>query len=149
MLKINKKVEYALMVLKYISNNQEKQELFSARDISSNLNIPFDTTSKVLQILTKNELVKSTQGISGGYILNCDLRKVNYFYINKLIDEKITKTQCETKNCNLEASCNIKSPVSKLNSFMNDYFKQISLWDLFFDSEYKLIDMIDHKVQAK
>ena len=52
MIRISKKLEYALMALKFISNS--KLKLVTAREISDKSNIPYDLLSKILQKL-KNE----------------------------------------------------------------------------------------------
>ena len=51
MLKITKKVEYALISLKFIWEEKSRGELTTAREICSKFNLPFDTTSKVMQAM--------------------------------------------------------------------------------------------------
>ena len=45
MIRISKKVEYALMALKFISDSDHK--LVTAREISDKSNIPYDLTSEI------------------------------------------------------------------------------------------------------
>ena len=71
MLKINKKVEYALMALKFmadkthsaIPNNQDNEVviLTSAREICDEFNTPFDTTAKVMQLMNNHDILKSVK----------------------------------------------------------------------------------------
>ena len=62
MIKINKKVEYALMVLKLMSDRDET-ELTSAREVCEMFKTPFDTTSKVMQIMNNAGILSSVQGV--------------------------------------------------------------------------------------
>ncbi|MBK9226265.1 MAG: Rrf2 family transcriptional regulator [Ignavibacteria bacterium] len=49
MIRFSKKVEYALMALKFISASNPR--LVTAREISDKVNIPYDLLSKILQRL--------------------------------------------------------------------------------------------------
>ena len=58
MLKITKKVEYALIVLKYMGEHPFG-ELHSAREICDKFKLPFDTTAKVMQSMNNKGLLNS------------------------------------------------------------------------------------------
>ena len=68
MIKISKSVEYSILALHFISDN-EKYTSISSRVISDELNIPYDLLSKLLQKLVKQGIIKSQQGKYGGYNL--------------------------------------------------------------------------------
>ncbi len=77
MIKMNRKVEYALMSLRYMAD-KAPSELTSARELVERFNVPFDTVSKVLQVLATKEVLDSHKGIHGGYLLKTDLAGVTF-----------------------------------------------------------------------
>jgi Rrf2 family protein len=129
---MNKKVEYALMVLKVIAE-KPAQSLTSARELCDELKTPFDTTAKVMQVMNNNEILKSVQGIKGGYFLNIPLEKITYLDLVRMIEGKkeIGRICTSTKGtCELINSCNIITPVDILNKKLNSYLDTLTLKDL-------------------
>jgi Rrf2 family protein len=135
MLKINRKVEYALMALKYMSEKQN-DGLTTGREICQTFSIPFDTTSKVLQLMNQGEILKSVKGIKGGYSLNRPLNEISFSELTSLIEEKEFSNHCESEsgNCDYYQSCNIISPIEKLNRKLIDFFSELKLEDLFYNN---------------
>lgn len=137
MIKISKKLEYSLIALKYISNKQ-RGELTSAREITKKFNTPFDTTSKVLQVLNASGVLNSIQGIKGGYWLQRDLSKISVFELYQILEPKKIGVDCEP--CLISSSCNISTPIKNLNTQVISFFKSMSVKDLFRDT--KLINIL-------
>jgi Rrf2 family protein len=145
MLKINKKVEYALMALKFIAdrtlnelNANGEHVLTSAREICDEFNTPFDTTAKVMQLMNNQEILKSTKGIKGGYSLNKDLSEITYMNLVRMIEGKEVGRVCVTTKgtCELFAKCNIITPVELLNRKLNVFLETLTLADLLLGSEF-------------
>lgn len=132
MLKINKKVEYALISLKYISD-QEKIKQISAREICDEFHIPFDTTSKVLQLMNSSHILKSSKGIKGGYSLMRSLSNISYGELVRIVEgkEELGKACFTVKGkCELYEKCNIVTPLEQLNKKLNAYLENLSLSEL-------------------
>lgn len=132
MLKINKKVEYALMVLKFMAD-KPTQTLTSAREVCDELKTPFDTTAKVMQIMNNNDILKSVQGIKGGYTLSIELEKITYSELVRIIEGKkdIGRACTSAKGtCELFGQCNIITPVKILNKKLNLYLDNLTLKEL-------------------
>jgi Rrf2 family protein len=132
MLKINKKVEYALMALKYIADSSE-QRLISAREICDEFHTPFDTTAKVMQVMNNHGILKSVKGIKGGYTLLRPLREISYMELVQMIEGKdeLGKACFSVKGkCELFEKCNIVTPVEQLNQKLNVYLMTLSLEEL-------------------
>ena len=131
MFKINKKVEYALIALKYIS--QKKKDLLSAKDICDAFNTPFDTTSRVLQIMAQNGILKAEHGAYGGYQLMKDLSDVTFLELTEMILGPVKIANCFSKTyagCELTPTCQIIAPMINLNEKVNDLFRTISVEEL-------------------
>ena len=131
MIRISKKVEYALMALKFISNSDHK--LVTAREISDNKNIPYDLLSKILQKLKNENILASNQGINGGYSMNKRPEDIPLFNLMTAIDGDMAIAEClhesGVKDCCMEDTCSIKSPVSLLQKEVEELFKRKSISD--------------------
>ncbi len=134
MFKLSRKVEYALMALTYLYKNKNRT---SVRDISNHLHVPFDTVSKVLQVLNTHSIVGSEKGMNGGYFLKNSLDSINLYDFCQLIEPKPLMRQCthqasferETP-CELLGTCNITSAMYTFNFLMSNFLKQITIQEL-------------------
>ena len=133
MIKLSRKVEYSLMVLKYLSLKASKEELISAREICDRFDIPFDTTSKVMQLMATANILHSIKGVKGGYYIEADLNQITYSDLVELIDGKDMTFDCETNGCNLINKCNISGPIKKLGLMLDDFLASITLKQLLYE----------------
>ena len=134
MLKITKKVEYALISLKFIWEEKSRGELTTAREICSKFNTPFDTTSKVMQAMNNAKILHSEKGIKGGYALSRDLSDISYLELVSIVDPKNDDEDfCQSHKglCELYSTCNIVAPIDKLNTTLNNYLKNLTIAELF------------------
>jgi Rrf2 family protein len=131
MFKINRKTEYALMVLGHLNQNNSGKT--TAREVCDRFSIPFDTTSKVMQVMNNKGLLKSAQGVKGGYQLNCDLGNVSYLNLTEMIEGTPMRMDCITGSCDLAGNCNITGPVKKLNDYLSDFFGSLTIKKLLED----------------
>lgn len=131
MTKINRKIEYSLMALR-IMMQKRPGELTSAKEVSEITGAPFDATSKVMQILSQKGILKSEQGIRGGYQIVKDLKEVSFFDLNELILGPMAVVKCvkSEEPCDLISTCNIQSPLAELDSKLKSFYKNLSLDEL-------------------
>jgi Rrf2 family nitric oxide-sensitive transcriptional repressor len=132
MVKLSRKTEYALISLKHLSQKKSNTELTSAKEISTIYGAPFDVVSRVLQILNQGGIVKSIQGVQGGYHLVKNLSDVTFHELIEIIEGPLALVKCihDSESCELSKSCNIMSPVSLLNDKISDFYKTIKISDL-------------------
>ncbi len=134
MLKLSKSVEYSLLALLYISE-QNNNSLLSSKLISEKLDIPYELLSKLLQKMVKKEIIKSEQGKYGGYRLLIPLKKLTISDIITAIDENIQIADCTfpeatKKNCNKIDSCKIKTPFNIIQNKIIGIFESVTLEQL-------------------
>ncbi len=137
MLKVNKKVEYALMALKYMSEKNDG-ELTTAREICEKFDLPFDPVSKVLQGLNASSIVTSIKGVKGGYTLSKDLDTITYMDLYSIIEGKNHSSHCGQHDdaCERKDQCNIKDSMNSLNHNLSEYLQQITLKDLLTNKKF-------------
>jgi Rrf2 family protein len=129
MIKINRKVEYALMVLK-LMKEKGASELTTAREVCDEFDTPFDTTAKVMQQMNNGGLLHSQKGVKGGYTLSCDLSRVSYLELVELIEGKSFMMDCHEGPCELLHKCNISRPIQRLNDYIMNIFNVLTLNEL-------------------
>lgn len=143
MSKLNKKVEYALMVLKYFKELELKgkglipvpkgaiiHQMASATEIAAAIHSPAEVTARVLQNLSSHGILKAEYGLHGGYKLAKDLSKISVHDLMSVIEgEGSTElAKCLTdKECDLLKNCTIVTPIENLNKKVQSFFKSISI----------------------
>ena len=127
------------MALKFMAQKDpsgQGEELTSAREICDHFNTPFDTTSKVMQIMNNNNLLKSVKGVKGGYTLAVDLNNLTYYQLHNMIEEVHESICLSNKGlCDLIGECNIVGPMEQLNAKLNEYLTTLSIQELLFGSK--------------
>ncbi|MBU1100308.1 MAG: Rrf2 family transcriptional regulator [Bacteroidetes bacterium] len=131
MLKIQKNIEYALLALRYIYQNQENKSI-SSKEISETLSIPYELLSKILQRMVKSDLISSQQGKYGGYTLNELPDNISFGRVISALDQKVQLTDCmvsdpSKENCKRVEGCCLRSPLSGIQDKINDLFNNITL----------------------
>lgn len=146
MLKINKKVEYALMALKFMADKNDQATLVSAREICDAFQTPFDTTAKVMQVMNSHDILKSVKGIKGGYFLNKNLGEITYMELVQMIEgrEELGRVCSNHKGtCDFIVKCNISTPVENLNRKLNAFLENLTLAELLQGTEFNRVKTLE------
>lgn len=127
---MHRKIEYALMALKFMSQKLAGQ-LSTAKEICEQTGTPFDATARVMQIMAQQGLLKSEQGPTGGYLLAKDLSKVPFYDLMEMILGRLAVVKClEGEGCDLSENCSVRSPLNILNEKLIDFYKGINVAEL-------------------
>jgi Rrf2 family protein len=131
MLKLTKKADYGLMALKYLAEHPEIPAL-SAKDVADAYGIPAQLLAKILQLLTKQGLLRSHAGMNGGYALARGAHEISAYEVIHAIDGPFFITSCTkgSKGCELTPSCTIKAPLARVNETIAGVLRSISIQDL-------------------
>ena len=129
--KINRKVEYALMALKFMSSKYAGERT-TAKEVCDATGCPFDGTARVMQVMAQKKLLKSEQGIHGGYLIIRDLSKVSFYELIEMILGPVGIVKCiqGSHECELLGHCNIQSPLNTLNQKLIEFYRGLSLKEL-------------------
>ncbi|QDK36237.1 Rrf2 family transcriptional regulator [Bdellovibrio sp. NC01] len=148
--KINRKLEYALMALKYMSQ-KIPGELTSAKEVSDAFHTPFDATARVMQQMAqKGGILRAEYGANGGYQITKDLAKVSIHDLIEVIEGPTALVKCLNKEapCEIHSTCNIVSPITNLNSKLTEFYKSVSLKDLLVERSAMTGKKPDQKTEA-
>ena len=114
MLRLSKKTDYALISLAYVAALSGRPA--SAREIAERHDIPVELLAKVLQRLAQRGVLRSQQGIHGGYLMARPADTVTVAEVVEVIDGPLQLTVCGTteERCEQFAKCNIRDPLHRI-----------------------------------
>lgn len=113
MLRLSKKTDYALIALTYVASAGKAA---SAREIAERHDVPVELLAKVLQRLVQRGVLRSQQGIHGGYQLARPANTVTVAEVVEAIDGPLQLTVCGTtdERCVQFSKCNIRDPLHRI-----------------------------------
>jgi len=129
MLRLSKKIDYALIAMHYIAF-LENDQVVNTKAIAEKYQIPLELLAKILQKLAKKGLVVSHNGPKGGYLLAKDPSEISISEVIQAIEGPIGIAECyhESDNlCSQKAHCNIRTPIGVIQTKIIDLLKGISL----------------------
>lgn len=127
MFKFSKKVEYALISLNHINSNKPCGPI-SVRQISDTYNIPYELLAKILQKLSKFNILDSIKGPKGGYKLKDRYNKLTLIEFIEILEGPFGVAGCLVDiECEQLSNCNIIKPLDKINSKIYQVFNDIKL----------------------
>jgi Rrf2 family protein len=115
MLRLSKKTDYALIALAYVTSRGNTPA--SAREIAEKYDVPVELLAKVLQRLVQRGVLRSQQGIHGGYMLARPSDTVTVAEVVEAIDGPLSLTVCgpsDDERCEQFAKCNIRDPLHRI-----------------------------------
>ena len=130
MLKITRKVEYALIAMRYLQNEGRKKTV-SVKEIADKYSIPRALLAKILQQLGKHKIVKSVQGPAGGYRLSKNSNNIKMTNFFEILEGPLGLMDCYFEsNCEQLNNCNIRIPINRINDNIRDMFNKLKLSDI-------------------
>ena len=127
MFKLSKTIEYALISLNHI-NKCEQSNPVSVRQISDQYNIPYELLAKILQKLSKVNILQPIYGSKGGYKLNSKYKDLTFIEFIEILEGPFGISNCLVdSNCSQLSNCNIITPVEKINYKIYKIFNEIKL----------------------
>jgi Rrf2 family protein len=132
MIKLSKKIEYAIIAIQYIAAQNDK--MVSAKEISEKLNLSFEFLAKTLQSLMKKGLINSYHGIHGGYNLAKKPEEITVGSIINAIEPKKTIVDCFSDSYRLACSrtnfCSIRHSMEDIQNKIDDIFNSTTIAEL-------------------
>jgi Rrf2 family iron-sulfur cluster assembly transcriptional regulator len=136
-MKLTTKGRYAVMALADLAMFDNRGPV-SLRDISLRQSISLLYLEQIFSKLKKNNIVKSTRGVNGGYILTASPEQIKLSNIFSAVQEEIKTVQCKKeskKGCNNRTSkCITHNLWDELEVHINHFFEQKNLKDLISNS---------------
>lgn len=117
----SKSCEYGIQSVLYIAKVSGERPVL-LKEISTALNIPHHFLSKILQTLTKNEIVISHKGFNGGFELAKKASEINIIDVVRAIDGESYLTDCVLgfPDCSDNNPCPVHNTWSKSKNIILD-----------------------------
>ena len=134
-MKLTSKGRYAVMAMADLAKNNVKKPI-SLAEISLRQGISISYLEQLFLMLRKNNLVQSTRGPSGGYLLTKPPEQIRLLSIIRAVDEKIKTVKCikeSKKGCNGKSiKCITHNLWDDLEAHINKFFEENTLNDILF-----------------
>ncbi len=102
-MQLSRKADYALRAVRYLSS-LPKGKLGSINTIAQAEAIPREFLAKILKDLTRNGVLVSYQGVTGGYRLSKNPRDISFLNVIEAIEGPLHINLCtEGPNCGCES----------------------------------------------
>lgn len=131
MLKLSRLTDYAVVVLAEMA--RAKGELMAASTLSSKTGIPEPTVGKVLKTMSRNGLISSVRGVSGGYRLDRPADDISVSLIIAAMEGPVALTSCASgghDNCALEGKCSMHGRWNPVNAAIQGALDKVTLADM-------------------
>ena len=130
MLKITRKVEYALIALRHMQLKESK-ELTSTKEIATRYGVPQQLLAKTLQHMARDGILEAVQGSAGGYRVATNLDKISMKDFFEKLEGPLGMMDCYfDSDCIQIGSCNIRVPIQRINDNMRNLFSQMSVQEV-------------------
>ena len=134
-MKLTSRGRYAVMAMADLAKNNVKEPT-SLTEISLRQGISIAYLEQLFLKLRKNNLVQSSRGPSGGYVLSKPPGEIKLLSIINAVDEKIKTVKCKKeskKGCNGKSiKCITHNLWDDLETHINKFFEDNSLNDILF-----------------
>ncbi|MEZ5978955.1 MAG: Rrf2 family transcriptional regulator [Planctomycetota bacterium] len=140
MFQLTKRTEYALIALVHLADQDavgpDPARFVSAREIGDVYPLPRRLLAEVLKDLQRAGIVNSQRGASGGYAIVKHAHEVRLGDVVQALEGTPGLTGCESFSgnqgvrCEVEPTCPIKSPMSRVRHAVWTLFQRTTLHDL-------------------
>ncbi|WP_298505011.1 Rrf2 family transcriptional regulator [uncultured Maribacter sp.] len=134
----SKACEYGLRAIIYIAQQSAQEVKVSLVHISEAINSPQAFTAKVLQQLTRNNIIKSIKGPYGGFVIENDkMKSIKLSDVVKVLDGDTIYTGCGLglSECNENSPCPLHFKFVEIRSKLRSMLETTTLKTLVEDMD--------------
>lgn len=130
MLKISKLTDYAIIILGQMAG--EADRIHAAADLADATGVALPTVSKILKMLGKEGILRSTRGAHGGYMLAQAPELTSVAAVIRALEGPIALTECEGEHggCEQSPNCYARSSWDVINRAVRAALESVSLADM-------------------
>lgn len=128
---LRRNTDYALRIIVNLAQHYE-DGFVSTKTVASQEDVPYQLACKLMQKFHNSGLVRSCMGPKGGFQLNKAPSKIKLLKIIEVIQGPVRLNRCllGVNACPRQKSCMISRKLAKLQKYINDYLRQITLDEL-------------------
>ena len=115
--------------MRHLQENKEK--LVPVSEISSSYGIPKEILAKTLQKLASSDIIESYKGPNGGYKASKKIERTTLNDFFEILEGPTAIMDCYFEaGCDHLNSCNIRTPINKINDSIRNLFDNLTLADI-------------------
>ncbi len=124
--------KYAIKAVLFLALNSSEEKKVMVKDIAGPINVPQAYIAKLLQELSRQNVISSTRGPKGGFYLTDEDKKKPLKRIIQVIDGENRLTSCllSLENCNEEKPCPLHKLAAPLRNELLDSLENKTICDL-------------------
>ncbi len=125
----SKSCEYGLRAVIFIAQQTTKNNKVSLSTISEEINSPQAFTAKILQQLTRNNIVKSIKGPYGGFMIEDEKMDTKLSEVVQVLDGDSIYTGCGLglRQCDANSPCPLHYKFVEIRDNLRDMLENTSL----------------------
>jgi FeS assembly SUF system regulator len=124
--RLSRLTDYGIVLMAHLAG-RETGEVYAAREVAQETQLPLPVVSKVLKSLAREGLLISHRGAKGGFSL---ARRPAEITVPEMIAALLTECASHKGACAQESSCDVREPWQRINTAVEDALARISLADL-------------------
>lgn len=124
---VTKNIHYAIKALLYIAKDSDR--IVSVNELVKKLNMRRAFLRRILQVLSKQGVLKSLKGSGGGFMLNINPDKIHVIDIVSIFRDDTDIFSClfEKDVCPHPAKCLLMKEIKKTEAQLNDALRQLTI----------------------
>ncbi|MBO3115933.1 Rrf2 family transcriptional regulator [Winogradskyella sp. DF17] len=124
--------KYAIKAVLYLAVHSSEEQKIMIKDIAEPINVPKHYIAKILQALSKKDIISSTKGPKGGFYLTSDQLQTKVMQIIETVDgeERLNSCLLSLEKCNSDNPCSLHHLVFDEKNKINERLKMTILKDL-------------------
>jgi Rrf2 family iron-sulfur cluster assembly transcriptional regulator len=129
----SKACEYGIRSAILIAKTSLQGERIGIKEIAKEIDSPEAFTAKILQILTRGNIIQSTKGVKGGFeISESQMKRILLADLVNAIDGNSIYSGCGLglPSCNEDHPCPIHHKFKEVRSLLHKVLVETSLYDL-------------------
>ncbi|MFZ0427061.1 MAG: SUF system Fe-S cluster assembly regulator [Acidobacteriota bacterium] len=132
MIRMSKLADYGMVLMTQFVRSSDSEENLSARQLADRTGLPLPMVMKVLKALTREGLLTSHRGASGGYGLSRHPSRISVAQILAAVEGPFAMTECvdDSGDCRQELVCPVRTNWQRINIAVKSVLDAISLQDM-------------------
>ncbi len=128
MIRVTKLTDYGIALMTRLAGLEENLQV-TAPNLSKDMALPLPTVRKILKVLTGENLLVSTRGITGGYSLARSPESITLMDMVAAFEGPISMTECASeKSCDCKVqNCDLRDNWSMVNQLMRNTLESYNL----------------------
>lgn len=129
---LSKSCVYALRSIVFIAHNSSVESKIGIKEIANELDLPPPYLGKILQQLTKNNIVQSVKGPHGGFYLDHKSQQIKLIQIIEVMDglDMFSKCGLGLSECSESHPCPLHDDFKIYRDGLQNLFQSKSISDL-------------------